>query len=124
MNKAFYSFHTHLGGKSPKNPTNLQPEGPVVLAVGLHVAQIETETLRDVQHITEIQTYGVEKHRGHANFIQGPHVLASTRVVGLPPAELHAKLASTRRQLNRYNPGVDQKMIKLTFLMQIQTVLI
>lgn len=93
-----------------------------MLAVGLHMAEIETETLRDVQHITEIQTYGVEKHRGHANFIQGPHVMAATGVVGLPPAELHAKLASTRRQLNRYNPGVDQKIIKLTFLMQIQTV--
>lgn len=93
-----------------------------MLAVGLHMTEIETETLRDVQHITEIQTYGVEKHRGHANFIQGPHVMAATGVVGLPPAELHAKLASTRRQLNRYNPGVDQKFIKLTFLMQIQTV--
>lgn len=116
MNKACYSFQTHLGGKSP------EPEGPVVLAVGLHVAEIEAQTLRDVQHITEIQTYGVEKHRGHANLIQGPHVLAATGVVGLPPAELHTKLASTGRQLNRYNPGVDQKMIKLMFLMQIQTV--
>lgn len=122
MNKAFYSFCTHLGGKSPKDPTNLEPEGPVVLAVGLHVAEIETETLRDVQHITEIQAYGVEKHRGHANFIQSPHVLAATGVVGLPPAELHAKLASTRWELNRHNPGVDQKMTKSTFLMQIQAV--
>lgn len=93
-----------------------------MLAVGLHVAQIEPQTLCDIQHVTEIQTYGVEKHRGHANFIQSPHVLAATGVVGLPPAELHAKLASTRRQLDGYNPGVDQKRIKLTFLMRMQTV--
>lgn len=62
---------------NPKHPTNLQPEGPVVLAVRLHVAEVEAETLRDVQHITEIQTYGVEKHRGHADFIQRPHVLTA-----------------------------------------------
>lgn len=93
-----------------------------MLAVGLNVAEIETETLRDVQHITEVQTYGVEKHRGHANFIQGPNVLAATGVVGLPPAELHTKLAGTRRQLNRYNSGVDQNIIKLMILIQIQIV--
>ena len=45
-----------------------------MLAVGLDVAEIETQTLGDVEHVAEVQTYGVEQHRGHADFIQGPHV--------------------------------------------------
>lgn len=53
----------------------LIPEGPVVLAVGLHVSKVEPQTLRDVQHVAEVQTYGVEQHRGHADLIQGPHVV-------------------------------------------------
>lgn len=56
---------------------SLIPEGPVVLAVGLHVSKVETETLGDVQHVAEVQTYGVEQHRGHADLIQGPHIVAS-----------------------------------------------
>lgn len=76
-----------------------------MLAVRLHMAEIEPQTLRDVQHIAEIQTYGVEKHRGHADFIQGPHVLTAARVVRLPPAELHAELASTSGELNRHDPA-------------------
>lgn len=80
-----------------------------MLAVGLHVAEIETEALRDIQHVAEIQTYGIEKHRGHANFIQGPHVLTAAGVVRLPPAELHAELASARRKLDRHDPSADQK---------------
>lgn len=48
-----------------------------MLAVRLHVAEIEPQTLRDVQHVAEVQAYGVEKHRGHADFIQGPHVLTA-----------------------------------------------
>lgn len=83
-----------------------------MLAVGLHVAEVETEALRHVQHVTKIQTYGVEKHRGHADFIQGPDVLAASRVVRLPPAELHAELASAGRKLNGHNPGVDRKIMK------------
>lgn len=46
-----------------------------MLAVGLHVSKVEPETLRDVQHVAEVQTYGVEQHRGHADLIQGPHIV-------------------------------------------------
>lgn len=71
-----------------------------MLAVGLDMAKIETETLGDVQHVAEVETYGVEQHRSHADFIQGPHVVTSTRMVRLPPAELHAKLTSAGREFN------------------------
>lgn len=66
-----------------------------MLAVWLDMAKIKTQTLGDIQHIAEVQTYGVEQHRGHADLIQGPHIMAAARMVRLPPAELHAKLAST-----------------------------
>lgn len=66
-----------------------------MLAVWLDMAKIKTQTLGDIQHIAEVQTYGVEQHRGHADLIQGPHIMATARMVRLPPAELHAKLAST-----------------------------
>jgi len=80
------------------------PEGPVVLAVGLHVAQVEAQALRDVQHVAEVQADGVEEHRGHADLVQRPHVHAAPRVVRLPPAELHAKLTGARRELHRHDP--------------------
>lgn len=84
---------------------SLLPEGPVMLAVGLDMAKIETKTLGDVQHVAEVETYGVEQHRGHADFIQGPHIVTTTWMVWLPPAKLHAELTSTRRELNWHNPG-------------------
>lgn len=49
-----------------------------MLAVGLYMAKIETKTLSDVQHVAEVQTYGVKQHRGHADFIQGPHIVTTT----------------------------------------------
>lgn len=48
-----------------------------MLAVGLHVSKVEPETLRDVQHVAEVQTYGVEQYRGHADLIQGPDIVTS-----------------------------------------------
>ncbi len=71
-----------------------------MLAVGLDMAKIKTKTLGDVQHVAEVETYGVEQHRGHADFIQRPHIVTTTRMVWLPPAELHAKLTSTGREFN------------------------
>lgn len=78
----------------------IPPEGPVVLAVGLDMAKIETKALGDIQHVAEVETYGIEQHRGHGDFIHGPHVVAAARVVRLPPAELHSKLASASGQLD------------------------
>lgn len=49
-----------------------------MLAVGLDMTEIETKTLGDVQHVAEVQTYGVEQHRRHADFIQGPHIMTAT----------------------------------------------
>lgn len=49
-----------------------------MLTVRLNMAKVETKTLGDVQHIAEVQTYGVEQHRGHADFIQGPNVVATS----------------------------------------------
>lgn len=49
-----------------------------MLAVGLDMAKIETETLGDVQHVAEVKTYGVEQNRSHADFIQGPHIVTTT----------------------------------------------
>lgn len=54
---------------------SLLPEGPVMLAVRLDMAKVETQTLGDIQHVAEVKTYGVEQHRGHADFIQGPHIV-------------------------------------------------
>lgn len=48
-----------------------------MLAVWLDMAKIKTQTLGHIQHITEVQTYGVEQHRGHADFIQGPHIMTA-----------------------------------------------
>lgn len=48
-----------------------------MLAVGLHVAKIETETLGDVEHVAEVQADGVEQHGCHADFIQRPHVMTA-----------------------------------------------
>lgn len=48
-----------------------------MLAVGLDMPKIETKTLGDVEHIAEVQTYGVEKYRSHADFIQGPHIMTT-----------------------------------------------
>lgn len=48
-----------------------------MLAVWLDMTKIKTQTLRDVQHIAEVQTYSVKQHRGHADFIQGPHIVTA-----------------------------------------------
>lgn len=88
---------------------SLLPEGPVMLAVGLDMPKIETKTLGDVQHVAEVETYGVEQHRGHADFIQGPHIVTPAWMVWLPPAELHAKLTSTGREFNWHNPDWGQR---------------
>lgn len=48
-----------------------------MLAVGLDVAKKETKALGDIEHVAEVQTYGVEQDRGHADFIQGPHIVAT-----------------------------------------------
>lgn len=80
------------------------PEGPVMLAVGLNVAKIETKTLGDIKDVTEVQTDGVEQHRGHTDFIHGPNIVAAARVIRLPPAKLHAKFTSTRWELDRHDP--------------------
>lgn len=82
----------------------LLPERPVMLAIGLDMAEIETKTLGNVQDIAEVQTYCVEQHRGHADFVQCPHILTAAWVVRLPPAKLHAKLPSSRREFNWHNP--------------------
>lgn len=74
-----------------------------MLAVRLDVAQVKAQTLGDVQDVAEVQTYGVEQHRGHADFIEGPHVMAAAGVVRLPPAELNAKPASTGWELHRHD---------------------
>lgn len=84
--------------------SSLLPEGPVMLAVGLHVAKIETETLGDVEHVAEVQADGVEQHGCHADFIQRPHVMTAAWVVRLPPAELHAKLTSAGREFDWHDP--------------------
>lgn len=76
-----------------------------MLAVGLDMTKIETKTLSDVQHVAKIETYRVEKHRGHADFVQGPDIVATARMVRLPPAELHTKLTSSSREFNRHDPG-------------------
>lgn len=75
-----------------------------MLAVRLDMAEIETKTLGDIQHVAEVKTNGVEEHRGHADFIQGPNIVTTTWMVRLPPAELHAKLPSTSWEFNRHNP--------------------
>lgn len=49
-----------------------------MLAVGLDMAQIEAKTLCHIQNITEVQTYGIKQHRGHADFIQSPHIMATS----------------------------------------------
>lgn len=48
-----------------------------MLTVGLDVAQVESETLCDVQHVAEVKTDGVEQHRRHADFIQSPHIVTA-----------------------------------------------
>lgn len=85
-----------------------------MLTVGLDMAKIETKTLGHVQHVAEIETYSVEQHRRHADFIQGPDIVTSSWMVRLPPAELHAKLTSTRREFNRHNPGWRKEIISDT----------
>lgn len=86
-----------------------------MLAVGLDMAKIETKTLGDVQHVAEVKTYGVKQYGGHADFIQGPHIVTTTWMVWLPPAELHAKFTSTGWELNWHNPGWGKEIIKLNF---------
>lgn len=86
-----------------------------MLAVGLHVAQVEAQALGDVQHVAEVQADGVEEHRGHADLVQRPDVVAAARVVRLPPAELHAKLASARRQLDGHDPERTDARVSLHF---------
>lgn len=49
-----------------------------MLTVGLDMAKIETKTLGHVQHVAEIETYSVEQHRRHADFIQGPDIVTSS----------------------------------------------
>lgn len=71
-----------------------------MLAVRLNMSEKEPKTLSDIQHITEVKTYRVKEHRGHADLIQSPHVVTASRVVWLPPAELNAKLTSARREFN------------------------
>lgn len=93
-------------------PLSLLPEGPVVLAVGLDKAEIETETLGDVQHVAEVQAYSVKQHGGHADLIQGPHIVTATWMVRLPPAELHAEFTSTGRELDRHDPGWERGIIR------------
>lgn len=82
-----------------------------MLTVRLDMAEIETKTLGDVQHVAEVKTYGVEQHRSHADFIQGPHVVATARVVRLPPAELHAEFASAGWEFDRHNPDEGRETV-------------
>lgn len=80
------------------------PEGPVVLTVGLHIPEIKAQALSHIQHITEVQADDVEEDRGHADFIQSPDILPTTRVIWLPPAELDTKFTGPRRKFHRNNP--------------------
>lgn len=71
-----------------------------MLAVGLDVPQVEAQTLSDVKYIAEVQTYGVEQHRGHSDLIHCPNVMPTPRVVRLPPTELHPKFTGTGGELH------------------------
>ena len=84
------------------------PRGPVVLAVGLDVSQVEARALGDVQDVAEVQADGVEEDRGHADLVHGPHVPATPAVVRLPPAELDAELPRSAGQLHRHDPAAPQ----------------
>lgn len=95
------------------------PEGPVMLAVRLNMPKIEAETLSDIQHITEVKAYSIEEHRGHADFIQSPHIVTTAWVVRLPPAELNAKLTSAWWEFNRHNPDWWKKIIKMNKNMRL-----
>ena len=72
-----FKYHCRIMSNICIRALSLLPEGPVMLAVGLHVAKIETETLGDVEHIAEVQADGVEQHGCHADFIQRPHIVTA-----------------------------------------------
>lgn len=72
-----FKFHCQLLNNIQHLDQSFLPEGPVMLAVGLDMPKIETKTLGDVEHVAEVQTYGVEKYRSHADFIQGPHIMTT-----------------------------------------------
>ncbi len=80
-----------------------------MLTVGLDMAEIKTQTLGDVQHVAEVETYCVEQHRGHADLIQGPHIVSAAWMVRLPPTELHAKLTSPRGKFNWHDSGKKER---------------
>lgn len=68
------------------------PQGPVVATVGLNVAKVEAQGLRDLHKIAEVKADAVEQNRRHDNLIDSPHVLSLGGVMGLPPSELNPKL--------------------------------
>lgn len=75
-----------------------------MVAVGLDMTKVKTKTLCNIQHVAEVQTYGVEQHGRHADFIQGPDIVTAPGMVRLPPAELHTELSSTSWELDRHDP--------------------
>lgn len=76
---------------------NSLPQGPVMAAVGLNISKVESQRLSDLHQVGEVQTDAVEKHRGHGDLINGPHVFPLGRVVRLPPSELNSKLSCVIR---------------------------
>lgn len=91
------------------------PESPVMATVGLNISQVEAQRLCDFNQVGEVQADAVEKHRGHDDFIDCPHVFALRRVIWLPPPELNANLPCIFRQLHWNYSGKQNKVVIVSF---------
>lgn len=95
--------------------TCFSPESPVMPTVGLNISQVEPQGLCDFNQVGEVQADAVEKHRGHDDFIDCPHIFTLRGVVWLPPSELNANLPCIFRQLHWNYSGKWNKVFIASF---------